>query len=150
MMKCDHLFIVANIKRAITNQSLQSSIFTVMRRHMPTEWNESGGAKFNITVVCTSSDVSDIVAFPNLPSFPMQRLMAWPIQDIDIEGARAAFCGDGKPITEQMIDQLDRDIENARGQEKKRLKQKYDSLSTQPLSYQLLLDDSLLTSHSLE
>jgi hypothetical protein len=56
-MKCDHVFVVADIKRAITNHTLKSSIDEVVSRHARYEWKESGGAKLKVSVVCTNSEV---------------------------------------------------------------------------------------------
>lgn len=56
-MKCNNIFIVAKISRAITDQSLKSSLFSVLSRHVPLEWEESGAKSLNIAVVCTKSEV---------------------------------------------------------------------------------------------
>ena len=56
-MKCNHIFIVAKISRAITDQSLKSSLFSVLSRHVPLEWEESGASSLKIAVVCTKSEV---------------------------------------------------------------------------------------------
>jgi hypothetical protein len=58
LLKCDHVFIVAKISRAITDQSLKSSLYTVLARHAPLEWEETAGQSFRIAVVCTKSEVS--------------------------------------------------------------------------------------------
>lgn len=58
LMKCDHVFIVAKISRAITDQSLKSSLYTIIKRHAPLEWEETAGQNFRIAVVCTKSEVS--------------------------------------------------------------------------------------------
>ena len=57
LMKCDHVFIVANISRAITDQSLKSSLYGVLARHVPLEWEQSGGKSLKVAVVCTKSEV---------------------------------------------------------------------------------------------
>jgi hypothetical protein len=57
LMKCNNIFIVANISRAITNQSLKSSLYKVLSRHVPLEWEEYGGKGLNIAVICTKSEV---------------------------------------------------------------------------------------------
>lgn len=56
-MKCDNIIIVAKISRAITDQSLKYSLFYVLSRHMPTEWEDSGAKRLNVAVVCTKSEV---------------------------------------------------------------------------------------------
>lgn len=60
LIKCDNIFIVAKISRAITDQSLKSSLFWVISRHVPMEWEESGGKNFKLAVVCTKSEVLTI------------------------------------------------------------------------------------------
>ena len=57
LMKCDNILIVANIARAITDQSLKSSLFKVLSRHIPLAWEESAGQGLNVGVVCTKSEV---------------------------------------------------------------------------------------------
>ena len=56
-MKCDNILVVANIARAITDQSLKSSLFKVLSRHVPLAWEESAGKGLNVAVVCTRSEV---------------------------------------------------------------------------------------------
>lgn len=65
LIKCDNIFIVAKISRAITDQSLKSSLFWVISRHVPMEWEESGGKNFKLAVVCTKSEVLTTFAFPH-------------------------------------------------------------------------------------
>lgn len=60
LIKCDNIFIVAKISRAITDQSLKSSLFWVISRHVPMEWEKSGGKNFKLAVVCTKSEVLTI------------------------------------------------------------------------------------------
>jgi hypothetical protein len=57
LIKCDHVFIVAKISRAITDQSLKSSLYSVLARHVPLEWEQSGGKSLKVAVVCTMSEV---------------------------------------------------------------------------------------------
>ena len=56
-MRCNNIFIVAKISRAITDQSLKTSLFTVLSRHVPLEWEESAAKSLNVAVVCTKSEV---------------------------------------------------------------------------------------------
>lgn len=58
LMRCDNVLIVAKISRAVTDRSLQSSLFSAFSRHVPQEWEESAASSLNIAVVCTKSDVS--------------------------------------------------------------------------------------------
>lgn len=57
LLRCDHIFIVAKISRAITDQSLQSSLYSILSRHAELEWEESAGKTIKIAVVCTKSEV---------------------------------------------------------------------------------------------
>lgn len=56
-MKCNTVFIVANISRAITDQSLKSSLFSVLSRHVPLELEESGAKALRVAVICTRVEV---------------------------------------------------------------------------------------------
>lgn len=58
LMRCDNILVVANIIRAITDQSLKSSLYKVLARHVPLEWEESGGKGLNVAVVCTRTEVT--------------------------------------------------------------------------------------------
>ena len=58
LLTCDHIFVVANISRAITDQSLKSSLYHVLAKHVPNEWETSAGRYLNVAVVCTRIDVS--------------------------------------------------------------------------------------------
>ena len=70
-MRCDNILIVAKISRAITDRSLQSSLFSVFSRHVPQEWEETAARGLNIAVVCTKSDVSEQHLFPFTTHLPL-------------------------------------------------------------------------------
>lgn len=60
LMKCDNIFLVAKISRAITDQSLKSSLYSVLSRHMHSESNDTEGQRrkdFSISVICTKTEV---------------------------------------------------------------------------------------------
>ena len=59
LLKADHIFIVARIDRAISNQSIKDSLFSVLRQHVPNELEDHGVDNLNVTVVCTRAEVSD-------------------------------------------------------------------------------------------
>ncbi|TVY75935.1 hypothetical protein LSUE1_G004583, partial [Lachnellula suecica] len=108
LMKCDKIFIIAKIARAITDQSLKSSLYSILTRHAPVEWEESGGKSLNIAVVCTKSE------------------------DINHKAARREFCGPRKRITLAEMEKLDRDIGKAKKNNdrvlKKQLRRKQEFL----------------------
>ncbi|RYP61155.1 hypothetical protein DL769_007837 [Monosporascus sp. CRB-8-3] len=84
LLKCDNILLVASIARAITDQSLKSSLYNVLSRHIPLSWEESGGKGLNVAV------------------------------DINLRAARAEFCGPGKRIPNDTMDQLDKDLAAAK------------------------------------
>ena len=86
LMKCDNIFIVAKISRAITDQSLKASLYSILARHAPVEWEESGGKSLNLAVVCTKSEVS------RQPCHAKPRILTRD-QDINQKTARREFCG---------------------------------------------------------
>jgi len=90
-MKCNTIFIVAKISRAVTDQSLKSSLYGVLAKHVPMAWEEAGGKGLNIAVICTRSD------------------------DINVRTARAEFCHPGGAIAPEVMAELDAEIEAARG-----------------------------------
>ncbi|UNI13469.1 hypothetical protein JDV02_000212 [Purpureocillium takamizusanense] len=90
LLKCDNILIVAKISRAITDQSLKSSLFYVLSRHMPLEWDQSGAQRMKIAVVCTKAE------------------------EININTARTEFCGPGKIISTETMKQLDDEIDKAK------------------------------------
>jgi hypothetical protein len=60
LVKCDHIFIVAKISRAITDQSLKSSLYTILSQHVQLEWEKSGGQSLKFAIVCTKSEVRQL------------------------------------------------------------------------------------------
>jgi hypothetical protein len=111
-MKCDHVFIVAEIKRAITDQSLKSSLYNVLARHVPLEWERSG---LKVSVVCTKTDV-------NAFQLPLCRsALLIPIQDINKNAARREFCGPNKKISQLKIEELEKAIQRAREEDNRTL-----------------------------
>ncbi|XEV04523.1 hypothetical protein FSHL1_009810 [Fusarium sambucinum] len=90
LIKCDTILIVAKISRAITDQSLKSSLFYVLSRHMPMELEQSGTQKLNVSVVCTKSD------------------------EIDLRTARLEFCGPNNSVSTEIMTQLDNEISSAK------------------------------------
>lgn len=60
ILDCDHVFIVTKISRAITDNTLQSALYSELARHIPLAWEKSGdqGMNLKVAVVCTRSEVS--------------------------------------------------------------------------------------------
>ncbi|KFY44996.1 hypothetical protein V494_01204 [Pseudogymnoascus sp. VKM F-4513 (FW-928)] len=92
LLRCDHIFIVAKISRAITDQSLKSSLYSVLSRHAKLEWEESAGKSMKVAV------------------------------DINVEAARQEFCGPNKRIPYGIMTKLDKDIKEAKERSNKPLK----------------------------
>ncbi|KFY06936.1 hypothetical protein V492_07602 [Pseudogymnoascus sp. VKM F-4246] len=92
LLRCDHIFIVAKISRAITDQSLKSSLYSVLSRHAELEWEESAGKSMKVAV------------------------------DINVEAARQEFCGPNKRIPHGIMTKLDKDIKEAKERSNKPLK----------------------------
>lgn len=90
LLKADHIFIIAKISRAISDQSLKSSLYTALAQHIPNEWNESAGSFLNVSVVCTKTE------------------------EINFDTLKAKFCGPGKPISKTEFQELDRKIKQAK------------------------------------
>jgi len=58
LLRCDHIFVVTKISRAITNQSLKSSLVSVVSKHAEMEWDDlSGAGGMKIAIICTNSEV---------------------------------------------------------------------------------------------
>ncbi|KAK4152198.1 hypothetical protein C8A00DRAFT_35109 [Chaetomidium leptoderma] len=98
LMRCNHIFIVTKISRAVTDQSLQSSLFSVVSNHVPMEWEDSAAQTLKIAVVCTRTE------------------------EINIEAARREFCGPGKPIRASVMQDLDAQIDDAKATGNRTLK----------------------------
>ncbi|KAH6700598.1 hypothetical protein BKA61DRAFT_705543 [Leptodontidium sp. MPI-SDFR-AT-0119] len=116
LMKCDNVFIVAKISRAITDQSLKSSLYSILARHAPVEWEESGVKSLNLAIVCTKSE------------------------DINQKTARREFCGPDKKISPSMMEQLDKEIEDARRNNDKSLKKQLKRKHVEQVQEFLLID----------
>lgn len=89
LIKCNNIFIVTNISRAITDQSVKSSLYGVLSKHVPLAWEKEAGKGLKIAVVCTKSD------------------------EINVKAAKNAFCGPGKAINPVALQNLDAAIEVA-------------------------------------
>lgn len=57
LTKCDHIFLVANISRALTDQSLKTSLDTAISHSAPSSGEVSRGKASRIAVICTKSEV---------------------------------------------------------------------------------------------
>ncbi|KAM0549484.1 hypothetical protein ACHAPJ_009300 [Fusarium lateritium] len=108
LIKCDNIMIVAKISRAITDQSLKSSLFYVLSRHVPTEWEESGTQRLKVAVVCTKSEVIG----PR--SFTLLRVINTVNQEINLRTARIEFCGPDKAVSLNTMTRLDNEINIAK------------------------------------
>ena len=58
LFTCDHVFVVARISRAISNQSLKNSLLQTLKNHIPNEWEQLAGKYMNLSIICTHSEVS--------------------------------------------------------------------------------------------
>ena len=58
LFKCDQVFVVARISRAISNQSLKNSLLQTLKNHVPNEWEQLAGRYMNLSIICTYSEVS--------------------------------------------------------------------------------------------
>ncbi|OBT81787.1 hypothetical protein VE02_09856 [Pseudogymnoascus sp. 03VT05] len=92
LLRCNYIFIVAKISRAITDQSLKSSLYSILSRNAELEWEESAGKSMKVAV------------------------------DINVKSARQEFCGPNKTIPQGVMTKLDKDIKEAKAQGKKVLK----------------------------
>lgn len=97
LMKCDNVFIVAKISRAITDQSLKSSLYAVFSRHMPSEWEDAGGQRrkdFSISVICTKTEVCTLISvlvFSHAAANKPQRTLTSNRQRKDFAGKEKPF-----------------------------------------------------------
>lgn len=58
LTKCDHICVVADISRALTDESLRISLHSAKSRFAPENRKESEGKGFRVAVICTKTDVS--------------------------------------------------------------------------------------------
>lgn len=59
LFRCDHFFIVSDIARVMTDESLKHSLLGVLRGHISLDSKKSKG-KPNFTFVCTKSDFTAV------------------------------------------------------------------------------------------
>ena len=57
LVRCDNIFLVTAISRAITDASLKSSLLTLLKRHVPLDLDQSAIRRLKIAVLCTRSEV---------------------------------------------------------------------------------------------
>lgn len=75
---------------------------------MPTEWEQSGTQRLNVSVVCTKSEVlCDVVLVLLLITNAVN-------QEINLRTARLEFCGPNHSISTETMTRLDDEIDNAK------------------------------------
>ncbi|ERT01391.1 hypothetical protein HMPREF1624_02637 [Sporothrix schenckii ATCC 58251] len=84
--QCDSILVVGRIARAISDQSLRSSLYTSLASHAPNEWQEQGAARLNIAVALSHAE------------------------DINVRSARREI---QDPEIKAKLDRLDIEINNA-------------------------------------
>ncbi|KAF2104448.1 hypothetical protein NA57DRAFT_70653 [Rhizodiscina lignyota] len=108
LLKADHVFIVAKISRALSDQSLKSSLYAALAQHIPQEWNDSAGQSLSVSVVCTRTE------------------------EINFTALKTQFCGPGKAVSEAKLRNLDDNIKRAKNRgdakAKKQFKRERDLL----------------------
>ncbi|KIH92852.1 hypothetical protein SPBR_02337 [Sporothrix brasiliensis 5110] len=86
VLQCDSILVVGRIARAISDQSLRSSLYTSLASHAPNEWQEQGAARLNIAVALSHAE------------------------DINVRSARREI---QDPEIKAKLDRLDIEINNA-------------------------------------
>ena len=83
LSKCDHVFIVAKISRAIPDQALHTTVMNEVRRRVPIDCGGSVSSHSRVTIVCTRAD------------------------DVDVKALRKKFVGTGKAISLKVMARID-------------------------------------------
>ena len=106
-MKCDHIFVVAEINRAVASRSLQSSVSGILKRHVPIGWKASGGKHLGVVVICTKSEVRTLFSYDDGPLIQSQ--------DLVVKSVRRDLNSSGRLSESQVqrLVELDRDIRQA-------------------------------------
>ena len=60
LLKADHIFIVARIERAVSDQTVNESLLSALSRHIPNALDEKGVGALNVTMVCTHAEPSHV------------------------------------------------------------------------------------------
>ncbi|KAI9739990.1 MAG: hypothetical protein M1818_005046 [Claussenomyces sp. TS43310] len=107
LMDSDYVFVVAKLCRAVSDQSLKSSIYSTVSRHVPLDW-EDRAARLKLAIVCTRSE------------------------DLNQKTARRELCGPDRSLPPSVMDQHDKSIrfaeENGNVDLKKTLKRRQKCL----------------------
>lgn len=104
LLGCDKILIVSRIARAITDQSVRSAIYTALARHVPMEWEQSGGKGLKLAVVCTGAEVCCFA----------DDFSANLVQDINIKSAMTEFVGQGKRVSPAEMERLEAGVQDAK------------------------------------
>lgn len=112
LLKADYIFLVASIKRAVSNQSLKSSLY-LLRRHIPNEWEEHGTSRLRVTIICTHAE--DMNLNDMKKEFVVKRKMldARTIDDLE-NRMKAADRGSDTKVKKQLKNELRRRYMRAR------------------------------------
>ncbi|KAF3397951.1 Nuclear GTPase SLIP-GC [Penicillium rolfsii] len=60
LTKCDHIFVVASISRALTDESLRTSLHSAKSSFAPANGKDSEGKVPKVGVICTKTDIIDV------------------------------------------------------------------------------------------
>jgi len=109
---CDCVFVLSNISRAVTDDSLKSSVYEMLAQEMPLEWEMNRGERLQVTVICTKTDVS--VQERVLPLFTNK------LKEINIPANKRAFIPDNSPEFRSCIQMLEKEKKQTDDEQKKK------------------------------
>ncbi|KIX92369.1 uncharacterized protein Z520_11977 [Fonsecaea multimorphosa CBS 102226] len=93
---CDCVFILSNISRAVTDDSLKSSVYELLAQEMPLEWEMNRGERLQVIVICTKTD------------------------EINIPANKRAFIPDNSPEFRSCIQELEKEKKQTDDEKKKK------------------------------
>ncbi|OAL17741.1 hypothetical protein AYO22_11397 [Fonsecaea multimorphosa] len=109
---CDCVFILSNISRAVTDDSLKSSVYELLAQEMPLEWEMNRGERLQVIVICTKTDVSTQERV--LPLFTNR------LKEINIPANKRAFIPDNSPEFRSCIQELEKEKKQTDDEKKKK------------------------------
>lgn len=126
LAKADHVFVVADIGRAASNQTIQGAIFDITKQNFPNEWETGRRDRRGLTIICTRSEEMDLENIGQQFVAQGISIRKKEIEELKAKHRNAGTPADRKMYKKQLLHRL-MDVRNS--YISKRLKQTYSSMA---------------------
>ena len=111
--RCDGVFILSKISRALTDDSLESSVYSMPAQEMPVEWEINREKRLQVTVIRTKTYVS-------IPKKMFFYFSLTKVQDITISANKQALIPENGPEFKCCIQSLEKEAKQAKDEKRRK------------------------------